>query len=196
MKRIPYRDSYLPANGRKPFQTEVRNDDDDEVVWATPPDKTAAPGTPEAAGTPKLRVANTYDLLRDLLVPLGWPGFALMHRTDDERRIMGLLNAVEDAEEGRRATSSTEGVVAGPGIGDVVLGDKLYLWFRGLLSRDVPMDTDAVKNAEKVKALKAESGEARSYAWALWNRSAALMRFTYLIDPDDKEYVGRFNPEE
>jgi hypothetical protein len=171
MKRIPYQAQYKDVEGR-PVKVQEENAEG-ELQWVAPPDDKAERGTTARAGKPKLRTADTYDMLREAMRALR--DLPVVHKADDERRIAGVLTAIEEAGEGNPRLKHLEKDFGN----DVVLGDKLYEWLWQLLGRSLPLSEEATKRGD----------EKPTFAWYIWRNNAFVIG-NELRDRGDMAYVA------
>ena len=150
---IKYQEQYLNLD-RVKIRTPVLSEFGD-VIWEREPDPRAPEGSPQQAGKHKLKVADTYEILREIVRTLS--RVATIHKSDDPQRSAGLYNQIETAEEGKGSGKAT---------GDITLGNKTYEWLHTLLSRQLPL----------VKEAKDRGDQPVTFAFYLWQSSAAYIQ--------------------
>ena len=173
-KIIKYVERILDID-KHPIKSQVE-DDGGALQWEVEPDMSAPEGSIARAGKPKFRDTTTYDLLKE--ITRGLANVPSIHKPDDERRIAGIRNAVDAAEELKDKAG---------GIPDVELGDKSYAWFHEVMKRPVAMsyrDTDVRKEAK-------ERGEEATipYIWILFKNNASIVQVALSTD-EDKDKAG------
>lgn len=170
MKRIPYRTEYLGIE-KRPMKVNERNADG-EVVWEQEPDLTAPEGSVKRAGTPKLKVADTYELLKEVVRTLGAVS-SIAKAGEDPRRSTGIFIQVEEAQE---RLPKEEGAQPDK---DVRLGEQSYTWLHGVLNRTLPLHQDPLR----AKEMKERGDQPLTFTWYLWREDSWLVQ-NALRDPE------------
>ncbi len=176
-KRIPYAAKYLNTEGYA-AQTQEENASGDPQ-WVTPPDETAPENTTKRAGKPRLIDCDTYLLLRDALRQL--QRIEAIAKPDDARRVAGVFNAIDQAEE----RNENRDLLLGDK--DMMLGDKSYEWLHAALGRAIPVSV-LNRTPEAAKEAKERGDQAVTFGWLIWRNNAFLFQ-NALRDRSDTAYV-------
>lgn len=179
-KRIPYQEVYRDLDG-VPARVQAR-DNDGELEWEIKPDVMAAPG-PARLGKPKMKVANTYDLLLEVCRTL--QNIKALYRQDDERRATGIFVQVEAAEDRAHHQAQVQEGAPPPAndLRDVILGNKSYDWLHGVLLREYAPTLNV-----EAAVVKERGDKPFPFRFALWGDSGLKFQ-NELRDPGDRDLV-------